>query len=132
MTTDFQTLKTLSLPILSEKHKGKDRVTRTPLTTWGELRCSGRVAVPVPLVASKPIAVYTSHVEPVNESKRPQTGRTLKFPYIMSFRVRLWLRLGLWCLTQYSKLFQLHRGGQFYCMRKPEYPEKNHRLSASH
>jgi len=22
---------------LSEKHKGKDRVTRTPLTTWGEL-----------------------------------------------------------------------------------------------
>jgi hypothetical protein len=24
-------------------HKAKDRVTRTPLKTWGELRCSGRV-----------------------------------------------------------------------------------------
>jgi hypothetical protein len=32
----------------STKHtyKTKDRVTRTPLTTGGELRCSGRVAVP--------------------------------------------------------------------------------------
>jgi hypothetical protein len=27
-------------------HKTKDRVTRTPLKTEGELRCSGRVAVP--------------------------------------------------------------------------------------
>jgi hypothetical protein len=25
-------------------HKTKDRVTRTPLKTWGELRCSGRVS----------------------------------------------------------------------------------------
>jgi hypothetical protein len=31
-------------------HKTKDRVTRTPLKTEGELRCSGRV-VPAPLVA---------------------------------------------------------------------------------
>ena len=31
-------------------HKTKDRVTRTPLKTGGELRCSGRVAVPAPLV----------------------------------------------------------------------------------
>ena len=37
----------------STKHtyKTKDRVTRTPLKTGGELRCSGRVAVPAPLVA---------------------------------------------------------------------------------
>jgi len=24
-------------------HKTKDRITRTPLKTWGELRCPGRV-----------------------------------------------------------------------------------------
>ena len=32
-------------------HKAKDGVTRTPLKTGGELRCSGRVIVPAPLVA---------------------------------------------------------------------------------
>jgi len=32
-------------------HKAKERVTRTPLKTGGELRWSGRVAVPAPLVA---------------------------------------------------------------------------------
>ena len=36
----------------STKHtyKTKDRVTRTSLKTEGELRCSGMVAVPAPLV----------------------------------------------------------------------------------
>ena len=32
-------------------HQPKDRVTRTPLKTGGGLRCSGRVAGPVLLVA---------------------------------------------------------------------------------
>jgi len=32
-------------------HKTKDQVTRTSLKTGGELRCSGRVVVPAPLVA---------------------------------------------------------------------------------
>jgi len=32
-------------------HKTKDRVIRTPLKTGGELRCSGREAVPSQLVA---------------------------------------------------------------------------------
>ena len=32
--------------------KTKDRATRTSLKTGSELRCSGRVGVPVPLVAN--------------------------------------------------------------------------------
>ena len=34
-----------------QTHKTKVRVARTPLETGGELRWSGRVAVPAPLVA---------------------------------------------------------------------------------
>jgi transcriptional regulator NrdR family protein len=45
----------------STKHtyKTKDRVTRTPLKTGGELRCSGREAVPAPLV--EPVVLIYLH-----------------------------------------------------------------------
>jgi hypothetical protein len=51
---------------------------------------------------------------------------------IFVFRLKKFLykvRLGLWCLTSLSTIFQLYRGGQFYWWRKQEYLEKTIDLS---
>ena len=44
-------------------------------------------------------------------------------------KISKWVWLGLWCLMPLSSIFQLHHGGQFYWLRKLEYPEKTTDLS---
>ena len=44
----------------------------------------------------------------------------------------IWVKLGFWCLTPFSTIFQLYRGGPFHWWRKQDNPEKNHQSGASH
>jgi hypothetical protein len=43
-------------------HKTKDRVTRTPLKTGGELRCSGRVRTSCPTNGNSRVTLVTNPV----------------------------------------------------------------------
>ena len=43
-------------------HKAKDRVTRTPLNTGGELRCTGRVGSSCPTSGTRRVNLVTNPV----------------------------------------------------------------------
>ena len=43
-------------------HKAKDRVTRTPLNTGGELRCTGRVSSSCPTSGTRRVNLVTNPV----------------------------------------------------------------------
>jgi len=43
-------------------HKTKDRLTRTPLKTWGELRCSGRVGSSCSTSGTRRVNIVTNQV----------------------------------------------------------------------
>ena len=59
---------------------------------------------------------------------------------LLVFRIFLLLLKTLWwfvlfclcCVMPLSTIFMIYRGSQLYWWRKPEYPEKNYRHSASH
>ena len=55
---------------------------------------------------------YTSPLSPISSH------------FLMVIDTELHKFVGLWCLTPFSTIFQLYRGGQFDWWRKLEYPEK--------
>jgi hypothetical protein len=55
--------------------------------------------------------------------------KIIMLPFFFNFPKHFVCLFDWWWLTSLSTIFHLYRGSQFYCWRKPEYPEKTTDLS---
>jgi len=70
---------------IKHTHKTKDRVTRTPLKTWGERRCSGKVGSSCYTSATRRANLVTN---PVISHEWGKTGKCIR--QIEHIRCNLW------------------------------------------
>jgi hypothetical protein len=70
--------------IYNHAYKTKDRVTRTPLKTWGELRCSGRVSSSCSTTDTRRVNLVTNSVSRHERGKDREVFTTnVQFIYTM-------------------------------------------------